>query len=302
MLRGVLYGLAAHTVWGLFPLYFRYLGAIPALEVLGWRICCTGLFVGALLLLRRQWAWLGPTLRNPRLMLTFTASALLIGTNWFMLIWATTHGRVVEAALAYFINPLISVFLGWLVLKEPVSRPQALALLLVAIGVAWIGWAMGSPPWLALGMALPFGTYSLIRKTAPLGALEGLTLETLLLAPLALLGLGWAASQGAAAFPAAPTWLQWMVLGTGPATAVPLLLFTASTRLVSMSLTGLLQYLGPTLQLFVGVWVLKEPFDTTRALGFLLIWIGCALFTADMLWRSRRASTTGAGTSPVAGA
>ncbi|WP_293994461.1 EamA family transporter RarD [Sphaerotilus sp.] len=288
MRGGIVQASLAYVIWGLFPLYFRLLHGVVALEVLAHRVVWSLVFLLGVLTVRRQWAWLGPALRNRRVLGLFLASSVLIATNWYVYIWAIGHGRVVDASLGYFITPLVNVLTGALVLKERLRPVQWLAVATAALGVAWLTWAQGTPPWIALVLAASFSTYGLLRKTATLGALEGLTLETLLLGPVALAGLGWAITQGQATFPGATLDLQGLLLLTGPLTAVPLLLFAGGARRIPLSLLGMLQYIGPTIQLALGVWLFHEPFAGARAQGFAIIWAACALFSAELWWRSRR--------------
>jgi chloramphenicol-sensitive protein RarD len=288
MRSGILQAALAYVIWGLFPLYFRLLQGVVALEVLAHRVVWSLVFLLGVLTVRRQWAWLGPALRNRRVLGLFLASSALIATNWYVYIWAIGHGRVVDASLGYFITPLVNVLTGWLVLKERLRPVQWAAVVTAAVGVAWLTWAQGTLPWIALVLAASFSTYGLLRKTATLGALEGLTLETLLLGPVALAGLGWAITQGQAAFPGATLDLKGLLLLTGPLTAVPLLLFAGGARRIPLSLLGMLQYIGPTIQLALGVWLFHEPFAGARAQGFAIIWAACALFSAELWWRSRR--------------
>lgn len=291
MRNGILQASLAYVIWGLFPLYFRLLHGVAALEVLAHRVVWSLLFLLGVLTVRRHWAWLGPALRNRRVVGLFLASSALIGTNWYVYIWAVSHGRVVDASLGYFITPLVNVLTGWLVLKERLRPAQWGAVATAAAGVAWLTWAQGTPPWIALILAASFSSYGLLRKTATLGALEGLTLETLLLGPLALAGLGWAVAHGQSVFPGAPSDLQGLLMAAGPLTAVPLLLFAGGARRIPLSLLGMLQYIGPTIQLALGVWLFHEPFAGTRAQGFVIIWAACALFSAELWWRSRQSAT-----------
>lgn len=285
---GILYAASAYTCWGLFPLYFRQLAAVPATEVLVHRVVWSFVLMAMLLAIRRQWAWLGPALRNPKVLGAFAASALLLSVNWLTYIWSVTHGHVVEASLGYFINPLVNVLLGCVVLHERLRRVQWAALGLAAAGVVWLGVLAGRPPWIALVLAASFGTYGLLRKVAVLGAVEGLALETLLLAPLAFLVFGWWAVQGGGHFPAPDLATNLWLIGVGPITAVPLLLFAAGARRVSMTTLGLLQYIGPTLQLAIGVWLFGEPFGQGRLVGFALIWAALVVYTADGWQVARR--------------
>jgi chloramphenicol-sensitive protein RarD len=287
MHRGIAYAALAYICWGLFPLYFQQLAAIPPVEVVAHRVVWSLVFLLALLGLRRQWAWLGPVLHQPKVLGAFAASALLLAGNWGVYIWAVTHGHVLDASLGYFITPLVNVLLGTTVLHERPRPAQWAALSLAGAGVLWLTVQSGQLPWIALVLAASFGTYGLLRKIAVLGALEGLTLETMLLAPVAFaaLALWWA--QGASAFPAGGWQTNlWLVL-VGPVTAVPLLLFAAGARRITLTTLGLLQYLGPTIQFGLGVWLFREPLTAPRLLGFALIWSALLLYSADG-WRVSR--------------
>jgi chloramphenicol-sensitive protein RarD len=284
---GIAYAALAYLLWGLFPLYFRLLAAVPATEILVHRIVWSLVFMVVLLSLRRQWAWLVPVLRRPRVLGACALSALLLSTNWLTYVWAVGHDHVLDASLGYFITPLVNVLLGYTVLHERPRPPQWLALALAVVGVVWLTLLVGQLPWIALVLAASFGTYGLLRKVAVLGALEGLALETLLLAPFAVTALVWWVSSGRGSFPAAGATTNWLLVGVGPLTVVPLLLFAAGARRISMTTLGLLQYLGPTIQFLLGVWLFKEPFDTQRAIGFGFIWLGLLAYSADGWRRSR---------------
>ena len=291
MHRGIVYAALAYIFWGLFPLYFRQLAAIPPVEVVAHRVVWSLAFLLVLLGLRRQWAWLAPVLRQPKVLLAFAASALLLATNWGVYIWAVTNGHVLDASLGYFITPLVNVLLGTTVLHERPRPAQWAALALATVGVLWLTVQSGHLPWIALVLAASFGTYGLLRKIAVLGALEGLTLETLVLAPLAFIALAWWWLQdSAAAASANPTTLLWLV-GVGPVTAIPLLLFAAGARRITMTTLGLLQYLGPTIQFGLGVWLFQEPLTALRLLGFALIWAALLVYSADGWRASRRLAT-----------
>ena len=289
MQSGLVYAALAFVWWGLFPLYFRLVTTVPAPEILAHRVDWCLLCLAALLTGRRQWGWLRQVLRQPRVLAAFIASALLIGANWLAYIWAVNHGHVIEASLGYFITPLVNVLLGVTLLHERLRRLQWLALAVAAAGVLWLTVQAGQPPWIALALAISFGGYGLLRKIAVLGALEGLTLETLLLAPLALLVLGIAASQGTASFPAPDVLTNLWIIALGPITAVPLLLFAAGARRLSMATLGIVQYLGPTIQFLLGVSVFGEPFSGARFVGFAGIWLALVIYTLDG-WRISRAA------------
>jgi chloramphenicol-sensitive protein RarD len=288
---GMLYALCAYMAWGSFPIYFKSLHDIAPLEILLHRMVWALGFLLIVLAVRRQWAWLSTTLRQPKVLAGFTASALLLSTNWFVYIWAVNHDRIIDASLGYFMTPLVNVLLGFLVLGERLRRLQWAAVFVAALGVAWLTWENGHLPWIGLTLGLTFGTYGLLRKTAKLGALEGLSLETLLLFPLAVLALAVMAWNGSNSFIHAPATSQWLLVAAGPITAIPLLLFATAARRIPLSTLGLLQYITPTLQLLVGVWLYHEPFSAARLLGFAAIWIALALYSADGLWQNYRQPT-----------
>lgn len=288
---GMLYALCAYMAWGSFPIYFKSLHDIAPLEILLHRMVWALGFLLIVLAVRRQWAWLSTTLRQPKVLAGFTASALLLSTNWFVYIWAVNHDRIIDASLGYFMTPLVNVLLGFLVLGERLRRMQWAAVFVAALGVAWLTWENGHLPWIGLTLGLTFGTYGLLRKTAKLGALEGLSLETLLLFPLAVLALAVMAWNGSNSFIHAPATSQWLLVAAGPITAIPLLLFATAARRIPLSTLGLLQYITPTLQLLVGVWLYHEPFSAARLLGFAAIWIALALYSADGLWQNYRQPT-----------
>jgi len=289
MNRGVLYALAAYVLWGAFPVYFKAVRAVPSLEVLAHRMLWSLVFVLALLALLRRWTWLPPLLRAPRRLATFALSALLVSVNWLIYIWAVNAGHVIDASLGYFINPLVSVLIGALFLHERLRPTQWAAVALAALGVAWLTWQAGQPPWIGLALAFSFAAYGLMRKTASLGAVEGLAVETALLAPLAFIYLGWLAAQGRNAFVNAgtdgPLTLVLLLALAGPVTAVPLLLFAAGARRIQFATLGVLQYVAPTLQLLLGVFLYGEPFDADTQIGYAAIWIALAVFSIDGLRR-----------------
>jgi chloramphenicol-sensitive protein RarD len=276
----------AFTWWGFFPLYFRLEPGVSPPEVLANRIVWSLLLVGAVLTWQSRWSWLRPALGARRVMLSFVASALLLSANWMTYIWAVSNGHVVDASLGYFITPLVNVGLGFGLLGERPRRAQWTALAVAAAGVIWLTASAGRLPWIGLVLGVTFGAYGLLRKVASLGALEGLTLETMILAPFALVGmtLWWATTP--TSFPGPDLATNAWLLGLGPATTVPLLLFAVAARRLSMTTLGLLQYLSPTIQFLLGVWLFREPFGGARLAGFALIWTALALYTFDS-WRRR---------------
>ncbi len=290
---GIFYATFAFFCWGLFPLYFHALGEVPALEMLAHRMLWSLLFLGVVLTARSQWKWLPQVLRRPRVLASFVASAVLLTANWFVYIWSVNNGHVIDASLGYFINPLVNVLLGMLVLKEKLRRGQWIAIGVAAAGVAWLTWQAGQLPWIALILGMTFGGYGLLRKTAALAALEGLSLETMILFPLALVYVLWLTWHGQNTFlNSASDSTRWLLAAAGPITAIPLLMFAAGARKIPMAVLGLLQYLSPTMQALLGVWVFHEAFPAPRLVGFLIIWAALALYVLEGVWVSRRASAT----------
>lgn len=287
MPAGFAYAALAYAMWGLFPLYFHQVRAVGSLEIVLHRSVWALVFLLVVLAALRRVGALATSLRQPRQVSLFAASALLLSANWLLYVWAVNHGRVIDASLGYFINPLVSVLLGVLVLHERLRPGQWLAIGFAAAGVLWLTVLAGALPWIGLAIAASFGLYGLMRKTAPLGALEGLALETLLLAPVALPLLAWWTWQGESALATGDAVLIGWLLLAGPLTAVPLLLFAAGARRLPLATLGLLQYIAPTLQLALGIWWFGEPFDTRRLTGFALIWAALAIYSVEGLIRQR---------------
>lgn len=284
---GLVYAALAYTAWGLLPIFFKQLSSVSAVEVVMHRTVWSLVFLLAVLTYLRHWAWLGAVLRSPRLMAAFTLSALLLAVNWCTYIWAVQNAHVLDASLGYFILPLVSVALGYTFLGERPRRGQWLALAVAAAGVIWLAFQGGRVPWVALVLAGTFGLYGLLRKIGALEALEGLTLETLVLSPIAVVALAyWAAHGQGALVHAEGHTLGWLLLA-GPLTAVPLLLFAAGARRVSLASMGILQYISPTLQLLVGVWLYGEVFEGPRVWGFGLIWSALVLYSLEGWWNRR---------------
>jgi chloramphenicol-sensitive protein RarD len=284
MNAGIAYATIAFVMWGLFPLYFRVIASVPPLEVVIHRSVWSLLFVLGLLAALRRFGRLREVARQPQRIALFALSALLLSCNWLVYVYAVQGGHVVEASLGYFINPIVNVMLGVLVLHERLRRVQWLAVALAAAGVLWLTLLAGRPPWIALALAISFGLYGLIRKTASLGTLEGLALETLLLAPVVVPLLAWSTLQGHNAMLRGDLALDAWLLLSGPLTAMPLLLFAAGARRLPLATVGLLQYVSPTIQLLLGVLVFHERFDPLRLVGFVLIWSALALYSVEG-WR-----------------
>ena len=252
------------------------------------RIVWALLLVTAVLAWQGRWAWLRKALRHPRTMLSFIASALLLSANWITYIWAVSNGHVVDASLGYFMTPLVNVALGYGLLGERPRRAQWIALAIAAAGVVWLTASAGKLPWIGLVLALTFGAYGLLRKVAVLGALEGLTFETMILAPLALAAMAWWWGSSPTSFPGPDPGTNLWLVGLGPATTVPLLLFAFAARRISLTTLGLMQYLSPTIQFLLGLWLFNEPLTPNRLIGFTLIWTALVIYTADGV-RARKA-------------
>lgn len=295
MNKGILYGIGAYTIWGLLPIYWKTIKHVPPGEILANRMVWSLVFVLVLLAVKQRWDWVRPALHSRRILLTFTTTAVILSINWFTYIWAVNSGFIVETSLGYFINPLVNVLLGVLFLKESLRRGQLAAIGLAVVGVSYLTLSYGAFPWIALTLAFTFGFYGLLRKTAPLPSTEGLALETAVLFVPALSYLIWLALQGRSAFDAGDPLTDVLLVLTGIATGLPLLLFGAAARRITLTNLGLLQYLAPTLQFMIGVYIYHEPFTRNRLIGFGIIWLALLIYTAESLLRSRRRTTAVAG-------
>jgi chloramphenicol-sensitive protein RarD len=289
---GLVAAIGAFAFWGVFPLYLNLLAAVPALEILAHRIVWCCVFVIGWVAARGELGAIRAALANRGTRLRLAATGMLISVNWLTYVWAVNNGHVIDASLGYFINPLVSVALGVVVLSERLNRAQWTAVGLAAAGVLYLAIVTGRPPWISLVLAMSFGLYGLIRKVVAVDSLPALATETLLLTPLAAGYLLWLGTRGAGAFGqlGAPTDL--LLLGSGIATAVPLAMFAYGARRIPLSTVGLTQYLAPSMQFLLGVFFFGEPFPRARAIGFILIWCALAIYAADGLQRSRRAART----------
>ena len=288
MSRGMLYAIVAYFLWGILPVYWKALKMVPAYELLCHRMVWSLIFLLTILILKRDLSWLGRAFKDRRIYSMFTATAFILSANWFTYIWAVNAGFIVEASLGYFINPLFYVLLGVIFLREKLRPVQWVAIVIAAIGVLYLTLQYGSFPWIALTLALTFGLYGLMRKQAPLNSLQGLSLEMIVLFLPASFFLFYFEAQHTGSFGHLPFDKNMLLLMAGVVTALPLLFFAAGARLIRLTTLGLLQYLAPTLQFLTGVVVYKEPFTTTRFVGFLIIWISLAIFTAESLVELRK--------------
>lgn len=293
--KGVLFGLAAYLSWGFLPVYFKHLPGVLPTEVVAQRVLWSVLLLAVLIAGARRWTHLRAAIANPQALKILTVSALLIGANWLIYIWAIGANHVLETSLGYFLNPLVNVLMGVVLLKERLTRAQGIAVALAATGVSVLAIGASSGLWISLALAGTFATYGLLRKIAPVESLEGLSIETILLAPVAALYLGWLSMRGELAFGTGEQISLLLAFG-GVVTAVPLLLFAAAARRLRYSTLGLLQYLAPTIQFLLAVFAYGEPLTAAHIVCFVLIWSGLAVFAADGLrrapMRARRPATS----------
>ncbi|WOS40652.1 EamA family transporter RarD [Xanthomonas rydalmerensis] len=285
--RGLWITAATFALWGVVPVYWHLLQAVPSPHIIAHRIVWSTLLVVAWLVYSARLQWWRRIAAQPRALATLVLSSLAIAFNWGLYIWAVNAGHVIETSLGYFINPLVNVLLGVLVLHERLRPLQWLAVACAALGVAWLTVDAGTLPWIALGLAGSFGLYGLLRKLVQVDAVAGLGVESLYLFLPALGFVLWGEAGHGGGFAGEWGWRNDLLLVFGGVvTAVPLIGFAYGVRRIPLSLVGLLQYIAPSLQLLLGVWFFREPFDTGKAIGFAAIWIGLLLFAGESLWRS----------------
>ncbi len=287
---GVLEAIGSFLIWGFSPLYYRAVGEAGSLEILSHRVVWSLLFCLILIAFSGQTRTLWRLFSQPRTLLTLFVSALLVSINWLGFIWAVNNDRALEASMGYFIFPIVMVVLGGIFLNERLNRNQLLALALVVLGVLNLLLGQQQLPWIALLLASSMGLYSLVRKKVPAGPLVGLTMECLLLFPVAALYLFYLEQQGELLFGSATAWMDILLICSALMTALPLILFTSAARKLRLGTLGLLQYINPTCQFLLAVFLFAEPFSQTHLYTFLLIWSGLALFSIDSQRRLRRES------------
>ncbi|UCF28181.1 MAG: EamA family transporter RarD [Chloroflexota bacterium] len=288
MNKGVLAGIGAYLIWGFFPIYLKTLQVVPPLQIMLHRLVWSFLFVMLLILVRKEWQQFRSSIFSSRVLLTYSLTAVLLAANWLIYIYGVNSGQVIETSLGYFINPLINVALGVIILRERLRPMQWLPVGLAAIGVLYLTLQYGSLPWIALALAFSFGLYGLIKKVAPLGSLHGQSLETGILFVPAVIYLFFAQSQGFGAFGHQGLSVTLLLAFAGIVTALPLLFFGFAARTIPLSLLGILQYIAPTIQFLLGVYLYQEPFTTTRLIGFAFIWIALLIFTLEGVYARRK--------------
>ena len=281
MNKGILNGLVAYALWGFFPIYWKLLHDVPALQVIGHRIAWSFVLLIMVILLTKQWKEFRSAALAPKTIAIYSIAAVLLSINWLIYVWGVNAGFIVETSLGYFINPLISVLLGVLFLRERLRTMQWLPIALAAVGVLYLTLTYGRLPWIALSLAFSFGIYGLVKKLAPLGSLYGLTLETALVFPIALIYLAFVGVNGTGAFLREGALTDILLIGTGAVTSIPLLMFASAARQIPLTMIGILQYIAPTIQFLIGVFLYHEPFDQSRLIGFSLVWLALIIFWVE---------------------
>lgn len=279
--KGAWYVGLAYVVWGFFPIYWKALVGISALQLISHRIVWSFLMLIVMIARSAEFLVLWQAMRSPRVALIYTVAAVAIASNWLIFVWAVGINQIVQISLGYFINPLLSVVFGMVVFHERLRRLQWVSVALAAAGVVYLTIALDAVPWIALSLAASFGIYGLMKKLAPLGAVQGLTVETGILFLPAAVYLIVEEVAGRAAFMHARPLHNILMLGAGPLTTLPLLMFAAGVRRIPLSLVGMLQYVNPTLQITIGVMLYKEPFTRIQLEGFGLVWGALALFAIE---------------------
>ena len=280
MNKGILYGIGAYALWGFFPIYWKFLHNISALQLIGHRIAWSFILLLVVILISGQWMHFRATF-NARNLRIYLIASLLIGANWLTYVWAVNAGHIVETSLGYFINPLLSVLLGLIILHEKLRRTQWVPVGIAFVGVVYLTIAFGRLPWIALILAFSFGFYGLVKKIAPLSSLYGLTLETGILFIPALVYLGFVEANGTGAFLHTEIVSDLLMVGAGLVTTVPLLMFASAAKQIPLTMIGVLQYLAPTIQFLLGIFVYKEEFDHTQLIGFSIVWLALIIFWVE---------------------
>jgi chloramphenicol-sensitive protein RarD len=278
--NGILYGIGAYALWGFFPIYWKLLHHIPAAQLISHRIGWSFLLLMLGIFLTKQWKDFRSTI-NVRTIRIYFIAALLIGVNWFMYVWAVNAGFIIETSLGYFINPLLSMLLGVIFLRERLRLAQWIPVGLAAIGVSYLTFVYGRLPWIALLLAFSFAFYGLIKKLAPLGSLYGLTLETGILFLPALAYLIFTEVNGTGAFLHDTAPVNILLVGAGVVTTIPLLMFASAAQRIPLTMIGVLQYIAPTMQFALGVFLYKEPFDQPHLIGFSMVWVALIMFWVE---------------------
>ncbi len=291
MNKGITYAVGAYLVWGLLPIYWKLLHHVPVFQLLAHRIVWSFLFLMGFIVVSRQQQAFWKSVKSNKVLRVYALSAVLVAINWFIYVWAVSRGFVIQTSLGYFINPLVSVLIGVVVLREKLRLGQWLPVGVATAGVVYLTFAYGSLPWISLSLAVTWGVYGLVKKFAPLNSLYGLTVETGLLLLPALFYLSLTMLNGQGVFLHDTFSSDALLIGTGIATTTPLLLFALAVVRIPLSLTGILQYIAPTLQFLLGLLVFKEAFTTSQFIGFSFIWLALILFAGEAIMTHKRQSS-----------
>jgi chloramphenicol-sensitive protein RarD len=294
MSEGVWYAVCAYVCWGLFPIYWKQLDRVPALQLIGHRILWSFVMLAAIIGATRQWQSFRRASFNTPVLRIYAVAAALVTVNWFTFVWAVNSGYVVETSLGYFINPLVNVLFGVVFLHERLRLVQWIAIGLAAAGVLYLTILYGSLPWIALVLALSFGSYGLVKKKGLLGSVHGLALETAILTPLAMAYLMYVERGGEGALLHSGLRSDLLLLGTGAVTTIPLLFFASAVQRIPLSLLGVLQYIAPTMQFLLGVLLYREPFTPAQFVGFAMVWVALIVLGVEGFRVHRRGLVTAA--------
>jgi len=281
MKKGMWYGVVAYALWGFFPIYWKLLHEVPALQLLGHRISWSFLLLMLFIIITKQWNEFRSVAFNFKTLGIYTIAGVLLSLNWLIYVWGVNAGFIVETSLGYFINPLLSVLFGVIFLRERLRPMQWLPVIIASVGVLYLTFTYGRPPWIALSLAFSFGLYGLVKKLSPLGSVFGLTLETGIVFPVALIYLIVVQANGTGGFLHDGPTVDLLLIGAGVVTTIPLLMFASAAKEIPLSTIGILQYFAPTIQFLIGVFMYKEPFDTTHLIGFSIVWVALIIFWVE---------------------
>lgn len=287
MNKGIWYGVGAYVLWGFFPIYWKFLHSVPALQVIGHRIGWSFILLSVYVLVTKQWQDFRSVAFKAKTIGIYSIAAVLLSINWLIYVWGVNAGFIVETSLGYFINPLLSVLLGVIFLRERLRPLQWVPVGLAAAGVVYLTFVYGRLPWIALSLAFSFGFYGFVKKLSPLGSLYGLTLETGIVFPIALIYLVIVGVNDSGAFLQTGTLVDVFLIGAGVVTTIPLLMFASAAKQIPLTIVGLLQYIAPTLQFLIGVFVYKEAFDLAHFIGFAIVWVALIIFAAESYFAKR---------------
>jgi chloramphenicol-sensitive protein RarD len=287
MKKGILYAIGAYSLWGLFPIYWKFLHHVPAVQIIGHRITWSFILLIIVILFTKQLRNFRLAALKSKIFLIYSIAAILLTINWFIYVWSVNSEKIIETSLGYFINPLLSVLLGVIFLRERLRPIQWIPIGLAAVGVIYLTIQYGQLPWIALSLAFAFALYGLVKKLAPLGSLFGLTLETAIAFPFAIIFLVFLDSDGSGSFLHIDSMTNILLIGTGAITSIPLLLFASAARQIPLTMVGILQYIAPTLQFFIGIFLYNEHFSHSDMIGFGLVWLALIIFWLENYFTNR---------------